>query len=240
MLYLTQPKTERQMQAKDTKTRVYIERGRKTVLAGAVDWPGWMGAGETDVEALLSLFDEAPKYAAVLHAAQQDFTPPVSRHDFDLIETLAGGWATDLGGPHLAPHADAAAISEADYMRLQAILLACWQAFDAAIAGAEGHNLATPQSGPNLSLEEIIIHVIQNDQSDLERLAWSHRFRNLPNPLDELREIREGTLRALTRAAFGEIPAVATTGELWNARFFVRKIAWHTLTHTWEIEQRLR
>lgn len=228
------------MQAKDTRTRVYIERGRKAVLAGAVDWPGWMGIGETDVEALLSLFDLAPRYASVLHAAQLDFTPPISRHDFDLIETLAGGLSTDLGGPHLAPHADTAAISESDYMRLQSVLLACWQAFDAAIAGAEGHVLAAPQSGPDLTLDEIIIHVIKNDQSDLERLAWSHRFRNLPDPLDELREIREGTLRALTRAAFGEIPAVATTAELWSARFFVRKLAWHTLTHAWEIEERLK
>ena len=228
------------MQAKDTKTRVYIERGRKTVLAGAVDWPGWMGSGETEVEALLSLFDAAPRYAAVMHAAQQDFNTPVSRHDFDVVETLNGGMATDLGGPHLPPHADAAGVTEADYMRLQAVLMACWQAFDAAVASAEGRELAAPASGPNLLLEEVIVHVIKNDQSDLERLGWSHRYRSMPDPLDELREIREGTLRALTRAVFGQIPSVAYTAELWSTRFFVRKLAWHTLSHAWEIEERIR
>ncbi len=226
------------MQVKDTKTRVYIERGRKTVLAGAIDWPGWMGSGDTEADALADMLDASSRYAAVLHAAQQDFSPPVSRHDLHHLETLEGGMSTDLGGPHVAPHADAAPVTEADYMRLQAILMACWQAFDAAVAGAEGRQLADLPANPNMDLHDLIIHVIRSDQSDLERLGWFHRFRNHPNPLDELRETREGTLRALTRAAFGEVPSVATTAELWSVRFFVRKVAWHTLTHAWEMEAR--
>jgi hypothetical protein len=227
------------MQAKDTKNRVYIEKGRKKVLAGSVDWPGWVGMGESEAEALIALFEAADRYAAVMHAAQIDFNIPVSRHDFDLLETVNGGFATDFGGPHVSPHTDSTTVSEEDYMKLQSLLMACWQAFDAAVASSEGRDLLPPKAGVALDVYGIINHVIKNDQSDLERLGWAHRFRNYPNPLDELRDIRESTLRAMTRATFGEIPQIGLTGEIWTVRYFVRKLAWHTLDHAWEIEDRL-
>lgn len=227
------------MQAKDTKNRVYIEKGRKKVLAASVDWPGWVGSGETEAEALIALYEAADRYSAVMHAAQIDFNPPVSRHDFDLRETLAGGFATDFGGPHVPPHTDSLAVSEEDYMKLQSLLMACWQAFDAAVASSENKELLPARNGANLDVYGIISHVIKNDQSDLERLGWAHRFRNYDNPLDELRDIRESTLRAMTRATFGEIPQIGLTGEIWSVRYFVRKLAWHTLDHAWEIEDRL-
>lgn len=227
------------MQPTETRFRVYLEKGRKTVLAGSVEWPGWVGKGETDAEALHSLFDRADRYAAVMHASQIDFTIPLAFADLDLIETLHGGFATDFGGPHVAPHADSALVNEDEFMALQNLLMACWRAFDAAVASCEGKQLNPPTSGPNLDIYGLIDHVIKNDQSDLERLAWAYRFRNYDNPLDELRDIRESTLRAMTRATFGEIPALSLTGELWSVRYFVRKLAWHTLDHTFEIEDRL-
>jgi hypothetical protein len=51
---------------------------------------------------------------------------------------------------------------------------------------------------------------------------------------------RQAILQGLASSARGEIPAHGPRGgQRWSARYFVRRVAWHTIDHAWEIEDRL-
>lgn len=227
------------MQVKNFKHRIYIEKGRKTVFAGSIDWPGWVAQGDSESDAIQNLFNIAERYARVMHAAQIDFSTPISHADLEVIETIEGGYATDLGGPRAVPHFDETEMTEKDLSAYQELLMAIWRAFDTAVLSSDGLMLLPANKGGLIDVYAIIGHTIQNDQSDLERLGLTYRLRLHEDPLDELRDIREAMLRAITRVAFNEIPRRELLGEVWTARTFIRKIAWHTLSHAWEIEDRL-
>ncbi len=49
----------------DTPVAVYLEVAAKRVFACALEWPGWCRSGKTEELALATLFDYAPRYAAV-------------------------------------------------------------------------------------------------------------------------------------------------------------------------------
>lgn len=227
------------MQVKNVKHRVYIEKGRKVVYAASIDWPGWVAQGDSDTTALQNLFNAAERYAKVMHAAQIDYSIPISRNELEVIEVLEGGYATDLGGPRAIPHFDETPMSEKEFGAYQELIMAIWRAFDTAVLSSDGKQLTPPVKGGLIDTYAVIAHLIQNDQSDLDRLGAAYRLRMHSDPLDELRDIREAMLRAMTRAAFHKIPSRELLGEVWTARTFIRKIAWHTLFHAWEIEDRL-
>jgi len=227
------------MQPKNVKHRVYIEKGRKSVYAASIDWPGWVAQGDSDTASLQNLYNIAERYAKVMHAAQIDYSMPISRTDLEVIEILEGGYATDLGGPRATPHFDLSPMSEKEFSAYQELMMAIWRAFDTAVLSSDGKQLNPPIKGGLIDTYAVIDHLIQNDQSDLERLGATYRLRLYSNPLDELRDIREAMLRAMTRAAFHKIPSRELLGEIWTVRSFIRKIAWHTLSHAWEIEDRL-
>ncbi len=47
-------------------------------------------------------------------------------------------------------------------------------------------------------------------------------------------------LAGLGAGARGEIPERGSRGgTLWTPRYFVRRVAWHTLDHAWELEDRI-
>jgi hypothetical protein len=42
------------------------------------------------------------------------------------------------------------------------------------------------------------------------------------------------------KASGKPLPEPSGVGKPWNARYFVRRTAWHVLDHAWEIEDRAR
>ena len=55
-----------------------------------------------------------------------------------------------------------------------------------------------------------------------------------------MQQMQGAMLEGLISAASGEIPARGPRGGLrWTPRYFVRRVAWHVLDHTWEIEDRV-
>ncbi len=55
-----------------------------------------------------------------------------------------------------------------------------------------------------------------------------------------LEATRQAVLTSLARSVRGEIPAVGPRGGMrWAPRYFVRRLAWHTLDHAWEIADRV-
>jgi len=222
------------------RIQVYTETGRKKVFAGVIDWPGWCRMGTDEKSALQALFDIAPRYAAALKAAQIDFALPDNLDDFTVIERLKGNATTDFGAPNLSPSDDERLVSQEEFSRQQALIMACWQAFDSAVIAASGRELKTGPRGGGRDLPGILQHMIESDASNLARLAWKYSLKHLNNPVEELGPLRQATLNAFARLALGELPQQApSTSELWTARHFARNLAWHTLDHAWEIEDRI-
>jgi len=218
----------------------YLEKGTKRVFAGAIDWPGWCRSGRDEGSALQALLDYGPRYALVVRPSKLGFGPPRDVAAFRIAERLKGDATTDFGAPGKAPSADTKPVSDADLRRFQALLKACWRAFDAAAKAAEGKELRKGPRGGGRDLETIVRHVLEADAAYLARLAWKLKIDEEGGPAKELARARREILEALESAMRQEIPARGPRGgALWTPRYFVRRVAWHVLDHAWEIEDRI-
>ena len=222
------------------QTEVYLEVGQKKIFAGALDWPGWCRSGGDEEAALAALAAYAPRYTTILTRTPITFLPPADPSALAVIERLSGTSTTDFGAPDVAPARDAEPFDEAARARGEAILAAIWRAFDRAVEAAEGKELRKGPRGGGRDREGIVRHVLGADAAHLRRLAQPFSQDEGAPQGDELRRTREAIRAALEAAVRGEIPAQGPRGgALWTPRYFVRRVAWHTVDHLWEIEDRI-
>jgi hypothetical protein len=219
---------------------VYLEIGEKRTFAGAMDWPGWCRSGRDEESALQTLADYGPRYARVLRAKEFGFQARADRVSFVVVEQLKGNPATDFGAPNLAPAADVEPVNDVELKRFQAVLKACWRAFDAASQVARGHELRKGPRGGGRNLDGVVRHVIGGDGGYLSSLGWKVSRDEAADLGEELKRTRKDILEALRAASHGEIaPRGPRGGIRWTPRYFVRRVAWHVLDHAWEIEDRI-
>ncbi len=219
---------------------IYLEIGRTKTFAGALDWPGWCRGGRDEAAAVVALVDYAPRYAALFPETHRVFTPPGDRHAVTVTERLAGTSATDFGAPDRVPAQDAQPFDEAERVRSETILEAIWRAFDRAVDTAEGRELRTGPRGGGRSRDNIVRHILGADAVYLRRLG--QRFSHDDDaPLGhELMRTRAAIRAGLIAVARGAIPEKGPRGStIWTPRYYVRRVAWHTLDHAWEMEDRL-
>jgi len=228
------------MQPTSASIHIYLEIGKRRTFAGAVDWPGWCRPGNDEYSAMQALCDYGARYAAILQAAQIEFQPPASPQDFVVFERLVGNATTEFGAPNMPLASDERPLNEEEFIRLQSLLMACWQGLDVAVLGAANRELRKGPRGGGRDLVGIVEHLMGSDASDLARLASPFQVRSGESIEQELGRTRQAMLNALARAVQGDLPSVGPRGGvIWPARRFVRSIAWHCLDHTWEIEDRL-
>lgn len=219
---------------------VYLEIGAKRTFAGALDWPGWCRRGTDEASALQALVDYRDRYAKVLATTTITFHPPNDVSACTVVERLQGNDATDFGAANIPPLCDAAPLDSATAKRSRTLLEAVWHAFDQAIAAGTGKELSVGPRGGGRGLDGIVRHILDADAGYLSKVA--HRVlkdaaADLPT---RLAQTRQTMLDALDAGERGEIPEFGPRGgTLWTARYFVRRVAWHTLDHTWEIEDRI-
>jgi hypothetical protein len=218
---------------------VYLEVGQKRTFAGALDWPGWCRRGSDEATALQALVDYGPRYARVFQRTALTFTPPDEVSAFNVVERLKGNDATDFGAANVAPTRDAEPFDDAALQRSQTLLRAVWRAFDRAVEAGTGKELSKGPRGGGRDLERIVGHVLEADAGYLSRLARKAR-QDEADQEEVLAATRKAMLEALEAGARGEIPERGPRGgALWAPRYFVRRVAWHTLDHAWEIEDRI-
>jgi hypothetical protein len=218
---------------------VYLEIGKKRTFAGAIDWPGWCRIGRDAGSALQALVDYGPRYARILSATRLGFQAPADASALAVVERLEGNATTDFGAPAVAPSSDTRPVDDAELQRFQTLLQACWRAFDATVQAAVGKELRKGPRGGGRDLEEIVRHVLDADVGYLARLAWKLDKSGEEDLGDELGRTRQAILNALAAATRGEVPARGPRGGvIWTPRYYVRRVAWHVLDHTWEIEDR--
>lgn len=196
-------------------SRVYLEVGRKSVFACALDWPGWCRRGNSEPAALDVLQDYADRYAIV---AGTHFRPG----ELSVLGVVPGTSTTDFGAPDARTEWDDEPLPEPEAERLAGLLDACWQRFDRVVSGAPAELRKGPRGGGR-DREAIIDHVREAERSYARKVGVRVPPRT---PWTEQ--------RAALLAAFR---AGAPDGS-WPARYACRRFAWHVLDHAWEIEDR--
>ncbi len=228
------------MTKSSNKINVYVEIGKKRTFAGALDWPGWCRSGRDEVSALQALCDYGSRYGRVLHGAQLGFQAPANESVLIVVERLEGNATTDFGAPGVPPSSDARPVDSAELQRLQKLLKACWQTLDEVVRDAAGKSLRTGPRGGGRQLEQILQHLMDSDASYISQVGWKFKRDDASDLKSQLEQTRQAILDALNSSARGEIPEKGPRGGIrWRPRYFIRRVAWHTLDHAWEIEDRL-
>ena len=218
------------------KLRVVVEVGSKKAFASALDWPGWSRSGRGEAEALEALLAYGPRYAPVANRARVAFNPPARSGEFTVVERLEGGGTTDFGAPGEAARGEDESISAADAKRLTALLKAAWATFDAVAARAAGVELAKGPRGGGRDLDKIVEHVREAELAYLGQLGSRPPDDHAAGGLDT---VRNAFVETLTARVQGEpLPNPRKTRKPWPPRYAIRRSAWHTLDHAWEIEDR--
>ncbi|MDH5656280.1 MAG: hypothetical protein OEZ34_10250 [Spirochaetia bacterium] len=218
---------------------VYIESGKKRVFAGALDWPGWCRPGKTEDEALSSLLEYGPEYENILLKSNLSFTSPIKKEQLMITERLSGNATTDFGAISMHTSSDMEKkCKKSEIDKFERILKASWKYFDKTVNSSGGKELKKGPRGGGRSLDDIVKHIIESDINYLSAVGW--KFSNKNDIYDQRKELREAILSALHFSASGEIPEYGPRGgHRWTARFFVRRVTWHVIAHTWEIKRRV-
>ena len=223
-----------------TPVEVYLEVGQKKVFAGALAWPGWCRSGRDEEAALAALIASGPRYGALFARTKVDFAAPNDRTRLNVAEWVVGNRTTDFGAPDVAPARDTDPFDAAERERSEEILAAIWRGFDQAVEAAEGKELRKGPRGGGRERDAIIRHVLGADAAYLRSLGQKFKAREEAPLGDELQRTRAAIRAALVAAERGEIPEQGPRGgKIWTPRYFVRRVAWHTVDHLWEIEDRI-
>jgi hypothetical protein len=218
-----------------SKIDVYLEIGKKRVLAGALGWPGWCRGGKDEESALQTLADYGPRYAKAIGSTRLGFHAPKDVSAFKVVERLKGNATTDFGVPDLATAYDKKPMTEADLKFHQSILKACWRAFDKAVESAKGKKLRKGPRGGGRTTKGILEHVTGSEAGYVTSLGLKVKTEGLSSA-----KTRKTILDVLALAVREGQPAAGPRGgRIWTPHYFVSRDAWHILDHVWEIEDRL-
>ena len=218
---------------------MYLEVGARRVFAGALDWPGWCRSGRDEESAVGALVEYAPRYARGVKRAAGGFTAPKDPSALRVMERLKGNATTDFGAPGIAPASDGRPLGEAELRRLVALLKACWRAFDQAAEAASAKTLRKGPRGGGRELDAIVSHVLEADVAYLRGLGARHLRPEAKGGPGEMSTLRREFVDALGARARGDpLPEGRRSKTVWSPRYGVRRSAWHSLDHAWEIEDR--
>lgn len=215
--------------------KVYFEAGEKKVFAVALDWLGFARCGKTEDAAIEALVVYAPRYIGSMGAIAKGLKAPTSVKEIDVVKRLPGNKTTDFGAPDAIFPADREQVSELELDAAIQYLRAAWDAFQAAAQRAKDKTLAP--SGPRgggRSVEKMIAHVREADGGYVSAIGGKSKPDSAPWP-----EVQRNFIAALKARNAGELPDFGPRGgERWPALFAMRRSAWHSLDHAWELEDR--
>lgn len=204
----------------------------KRVVAVAPDWPGLERGGRSEAEALETLEAYLPRYAKVARLARMGPAfAPLTR--LQVVERYEGIGSTDFWGISFAfSTIDRARVTADELARQLRLLQACWKAFD----GVRTRVSAEMQKGPRgggRDRDRIVQHVLGVEQD------WARKV-GVRTPGDAVVADEKGlaAYRADYAAAIRAHHAAGETARTWPLRFLVRHSAYHTLDHTWEMEDK--
>jgi hypothetical protein len=208
------------------KTRVFLEVGTKRVFASAADWPGWCRSGKDEETALKNLATYAPRYARVTKLAHIEL--PKDATNFNVVERVSGNATTDFGAPGVWIEIERRPLSPDETERMCALAEACWKYMDQ-VRGKAPEELRKGPRGGGRDRDEMFNHVLGAEMEYAKRIGV-----RLKQP-DGGDATAVKAFRKAILDSFGD----PNREEKWPVAFAVRRTAWHTLDHAWEIEDRI-
>lgn len=215
---------------------IYLEQGSQRTFACAVDWPGWCRVARGDDAAIELLASYAGRYAIVAVEAGVAFPYAAAfggtAGGLDVVERVPGSASTDFGAPGAVPALDAAPLDAATAQRHADLLAAAWRVFARVVTTAPAELRKGPRGGGR-DRDEIVAHVAESERSYARRLGVRYTPTRFAEPGGQ----------AAMRAELIDVLAAARTGSPfvdkgWPPRHATRRLAWHVLDHTWEIEDK--
>ena len=212
-----------------TRIPVAVEETAKRSFASAIDWPGWSRSGKSVPAALEAVAAYADRYTRVAHAAGEPF--PTDPIEVEVYETHAGDGGTEFGVPMKPSEPDHRPTSAADGERLARIVEAAWASLDTIVAAAPEELRKGPRGGGR-DTSKIVEHVLAAEHGYARSMGIK-----VPAPASGDRRSVD-----VQRAAILEVLRKPSDGSplkgRWTVRYAAHRIAWHTLDHAWEIEDR--
>ena len=218
-----------------TTARVYIEVGKSKCFASSVDWPGWSRSAKTEDAAIETLLEFGPRYAAVLKGKVTGFTTPKS---VVVAERVKGDVGTDYGVPGQQYPGETKRITGKELERQIAALQACWAYLIKVARKHAGVELRKGPRGGGRDFDGVVEHVLNADVAYVSSLGGKVKPSG-DDPLVDLPKVHKAFIDTLRGRLDGSVPAVGPRGgERWPIRYGLRYVAWHSLDHAWEIEDR--
>jgi hypothetical protein len=217
-------------------TRVTLEIGPKgkRVVALAPDWPGLERGAKTREEAIERLRSYIPRYSQVAKLADMDAEfDNITK--LDVVEQYPGTGSTDFWGISFAfSSIDKEGMSESELERELTLMQACWAYFDDVRRRVSAEMQKGPRGGGR-DRDRIVHHTLYVEQD------WAKMIGVLTP--DDAMLTRKG-LKAHREAYCRAIRDYHSQGKLagkmakWPLRFLIRHTAFHTMDHTWEMEDK--
>ena len=213
--------------------RVMLEIGPKgkKVAAVAPDWPGLERGAKTGEAAIALLQSHTHRYAQIAKLAgmEAEFAANTA---VDVIEQYPGTGSTDFWGVSFAfSDIDRQALSIGELERQLTLLQACWAFFDAVRSRVSAEMKKGPRGGGR-ERDQIVRHTLAAEQ-DMAKKLGLHTPPEVMLTGDRLQAHREAYRNAIQ--AFHVEGKMART---WPLRYLIRHTAYHTLDHTWEMEDK--
>lgn len=213
--------------------RVCLEVGKKRVVAYALDWPGWCRSGKGEADALGTLAAYAQRYAPVAGEAGLHLPDVAGVDAFDVVERLAAKPAyAEMGIPIELTRADREPLSVDEADRLARLVEAAWRVFDATAARTPAVLTKGPRGGGR-DRDKLVDHVLGAEAAYARKLGVRHR-----QPAREDRTAIDAMRVDLLAALRAPLEEDAPMSNGWPRRYAARRVAWHVLDHTWEMEDR--
>lgn len=210
-------------------------RGKK-VVAVAPDWPGLERGAKTGEAAIERLGAYLPRYARVAELAAMHAEFATASSSMDVVEEFPGNGSTDFWGISFGiSNIDRQDMSSEQLAREMTLMQASWALFDEVRVRVSAELRQGPRGGGRRR-DLIVRHVVRTEQEDFAKKVGLRRPELPPGVLpadDDLRVQRE-EFSAAIRAFHGEGKMART----WPLRYLIRHTAYHTLDHTWEMEDR--
>jgi hypothetical protein len=207
---------------------VIVELGAKKAFASALDWPGWSRSGKTEEAALAALSGYAVRFSAVATEAGEALEP----EDYEVVEHAGGGSGTDFGVPSSITDLDHRAVDAAEAERQVRLVEAAWAILDRIAATAPAELRKGPRGGGR-DRDKMLAHVFEADW------YYAHEMGiRVPQPAATDRASIDAMRAAMIDVLRQPSDGSPLAGRKWTPRYAARRVAWHSLDHAWEMEDR--
>jgi hypothetical protein len=217
------------------KMRVVLEIGLKgkKVVAVAPDWPGLERGAKTGEAAIERLLAYVPRYARVARLAGMDAEFGAITTSIDVAEQYPGNGSTDFWGVSFAfSGIDRQDMSSGELSRQLNLMRACWAFFDEVRSRVSAEMQLGPRGGGR-QRDQIVRHVVREEQEE-----WAKKLGLLmPQgvmPTDKALAAQRDAYCTAIRAFHAE----GKMARNWPLRYLIRHTAYHTLDHSWEMEDK--